>query len=200
MLGYPGRLYVFNRPLKWERKAKMWVRLTQWSKKKDIFSAYLVVQCLRICFAMQGPLVPSLVQGDSTCPGATKPMHHNYWCFTLKPGSYDYWAQVSQVSKPVCLEPMLCKRACPTLCYPIDGSPPGPLVPGTLQARTLEWAAISFSNAWKQKVKVKSLSHVWLRDPMDCSLPGSSIHGLFQARVLECGAIAFSLKGAYIYK
>ena len=110
MLGYPGRLHVFNRPLKWERKAKMWVRSTQWSKKKDIFSAYLVVQCLRICLAMQGPLVPSLVQDDSTCPGATKPMHHNYWSFNLKPGSCDYWAQASQVSKPVCLEPMLCKR------------------------------------------------------------------------------------------
>ena len=47
------------------------------------------------------------------------------------------------------------------LCDPIDGSPPGSPVPGALQARTLEWAAISFSNAWKWKAKVKSLSHVW---------------------------------------
>ena len=46
------------------------------------------------------------------------------------------------------------------LCNPIDGSPPGSPVPGILQARTLEWVAISFSNAWKWKVKVKSLSHV----------------------------------------
>ena len=53
-------------------------------------------------------------------------------------------------------------QSCPTLCDPIDGSPPGSPVPGILQARTLEWAAISFSNAWKWKVKVKSLSHVWL--------------------------------------
>ena len=45
---------------------------------------------------------------------------------------------------------------------PIDGSPPGSTIPGILQARTLEWAAISFSNAWKWKVKVKSLSHVQL--------------------------------------
>ena len=51
---------------------------------------------------------------------------------------------------------------CPTLCNPRDGSPPGSPVPGILQARTLEWAAISFSNAWKWKVKVKSLSRVWL--------------------------------------
>ena len=50
----------------------------------------------------------------------------------------------------------------PTLCDPIDGSPPGSPVPGILQARTLEWIAISFSNAWKWKVKVKSLSRVWL--------------------------------------
>ena len=53
-------------------------------------------------------------------------------------------------------------QSCPTLCNPIDGSPPGSLVPGILQARTLEWVAISFSNAWKWKVKMKSLSHVWL--------------------------------------
>ena len=50
----------------------------------------------------------------------------------------------------------------PTLCDPIDGSPPGSPVPGILQARTLEWVAISFSNAWKWKVKAKSLSRVWL--------------------------------------
>ena len=53
-------------------------------------------------------------------------------------------------------------QSCPTLCDPIDGSPLGSSVPGILQARTLEWVAISFSNAWKWKVKVKSLSHVWL--------------------------------------
>ena len=53
-------------------------------------------------------------------------------------------------------------QSCPTLCDPIDGSPPGSPIPGILQARTLEWVAISFSNAWKWKVKVKSLSHVWL--------------------------------------
>ena len=50
----------------------------------------------------------------------------------------------------------------PTLCDPIDGSPPGSPVPGILQARSLEWVAISFSNAWKWEVKVKSLSRVRL--------------------------------------
>ena len=53
-------------------------------------------------------------------------------------------------------------QSCPTLCDPIDGNPPGSSVPGILQARTLEWVAISFSNAWKWKVKVKSLSRVQL--------------------------------------
>ena len=68
---------------------------------------------------------------------------------------------------------------------------PGSSVDGILQARILEWVAISFS------MKVKSESEVaqscpTLRDPMDCSLLGSSVHGIFQARVLEWGAIAFS--------
>ena len=53
-------------------------------------------------------------------------------------------------------------QSCPTLCDPIDSSPSGSAVPEILQARTLEWVAISSSNAWKWKVKVKSLSHVRL--------------------------------------
>ena len=53
-------------------------------------------------------------------------------------------------------------QSCPTLCHPIDGSLPGSPVPGILQARTLEWVAISFSKAWKWKVKVKSLSRAGL--------------------------------------
>ena len=53
-------------------------------------------------------------------------------------------------------------QSCPTPCDPIDGSPPGSPVPGILQARALEWVAISFSNAWKWKAKVKSLSRVRL--------------------------------------
>ena len=53
-------------------------------------------------------------------------------------------------------------QSCPTLWDPIDGSPQGSPIPGILQARTLEWIAISFSNAWKWKVKVKSFSSVQL--------------------------------------
>ena len=62
-------------------------------------------------------------------------------------------------------------QLCPTLCDPIDVSPPGSPVPGILQARTLKWVAISFSNARKWKVKVKSLSHVRL-----LATPGTAAH------------------------
>ena len=83
-------------------------------------------------------------------------------------------------------------QSCPTLCDPIDGSPPGSPVSGILHTRTLEWVAISFLNAWKWKVKEWKWSRSVVSDssrPMDWSLPGSSIHGIFQARVLEWGAI-----------
>ena len=84
-------------------------------------------------------------------------------------------------------------QSCPTLCNPIDSSPPGSPVPGILQARTLEWVAISFSNVWKWKSESEVVqSCLTLSDPMDCSLPGFSAHGIFQARVLEWCAIAVS--------
>ena len=65
-------------------------------------------------------------------------------------------------------------------------------IPGILQAIILEWVAISFSRAWKWKVKEVAQLCLTLSNPMDCNLPGSSIHGIFQARVLEWVAIAFS--------
>ena len=83
-------------------------------------------------------------------------------------------------------------QSCPTLCDPIDSSPPGSPVPGILQARTLEWVAISFSNAWKGKVKMKSLSRVRLfATPWSAAYQAPPSVGFFQARVLEWGAIAF---------
>ena len=77
------------------------------------------------------------------------------------------WATAAAAAKSL--------QSCLTLCDPIDGSPPGSAVPGTLQARTLEWVAISFSNAWKWKVKVKLLSLA------DSSRP----HGLQPTRLLR---------------
>ena len=85
-------------------------------------------------------------------------------------------------------------QSCPTLCDPIDGSPPGSPIPGILQART----RVGF-HFLLQCMKVKTESEVaqscpTLCDPMDCSLPGFSVHEIFQARVLEWDVIAFSVK------
>ena len=82
---------------------------------------------------------------------------------------------------------------CPTLWDPKDGSPPGSTVPGILQARTLKWVAISFSNAWKWKVKVKSLSHVWLfATPWTAAYQAPPSMGFSRQEYLEWVAIAFS--------
>ena len=81
-------------------------------------------------------------------------------------------------------------QLCPTLWDPIDGSPRGSPIPGILQARTLEWVAISFSNAWKWKVKVKSLSCVRL-----LATPWTAAHQdplSMGFCILEWGAIVFS--------
>ena len=85
------------------------------------------------------------------------------------------------------------RQWCPTLCDPIDGSPPGSLVPGDSPGKNTG-VGCHFP---LQCMKVKSKSEVvqscpTLSDPMDCSPPGSSIHGIFQARALEWGATAFS--------
>ena len=81
-------------------------------------------------------------------------------------------------------------QSCPNLCDPIDGSPPGSPVPGILQARILEWVAISFSNACMHAKLLQSCPT--LCDSMDSSPPGSSPHGILQARILEWVSISFS--------
>ena len=93
--------------------------------------------------------------------------NHNNWfsnvkqtfklCFPgIKPGFLYWYNQYTAAAAAKSLQ------SCPTLCNPIDGSPPGSAVPGILQARILEWVAISFSNVWKWRVKVKSLNRVQL--------------------------------------
>ena len=77
-----------------------------------------------------------------------------YWVITN-----DYWITTNFITAAAAAKSL---QSYPTLCDPIDGSPPGSPIPGILQTRTLEWVAISFSNAWKWKVKVKSLSRVRL--------------------------------------
>ena len=103
-----------------------------------------------------------------------------------------YICTVAAAAKPL--------QLCPTLCDPTNGSPPGSPVPGILQARALEWVAISIFNAWKGKVKVKSLSRVrLLATPWTATHQAPPPMGFFQARVLEWGAIAFSLYMHYIF-
>ena len=84
-------------------------------------------------------------------------------------------------------------QSCPTLCDPIDGSPPGSLVPGDSPGKNTGVGC----HFLLQCLKVKSESEIAQlcpihSNPMDCSLPGSSAHGIFQARVREWGATAFS--------
>ena len=81
-------------------------------------------------------------------------------------------------------------QSCPTLCDSIDSSPPGSSVHGILQARILDWVAISFSNACMHAKSLQSCPT--LCNPMDSSPPGPSVHGTCQARILEWIAMPFS--------
>ena len=97
--------------------------------------------------------------GDLPNPGIkptslASPALASGFCTTAAPGKPKEGFAAATAAKSL--------QLCPTLYVPIEGSPPGSSVPGILQARTLEWVAISFSNAWKWKVKVKLLSRVRL--------------------------------------
>ena len=111
--------------------------------------SYLIINLFQIYTAIQlifGSTISSLQV--SSCPMGSQRVRH------------DWATELNWLSCPLLL--LLSRLSCPTLCDPRDGSPPGSPVPGILQARTLEWVAISFSNIWKWKVKVKSLSRVRL--------------------------------------
>ena len=83
-------------------------------------------------------------------------------------------------------------QSCPTLCDPIDGSPPGSLVPGILSKNTGVGCHFLLQCRKVKSESETAQSCLTLRNPMDCSPPGSSVHGIFQARVLEWGATVFS--------
>ena len=130
------------------------------------------------CFFNDPVDVGNLISGSSTVSKSSL----NMWKFMvhmlLKPGLENFehyfasmWDESNMETYIAAAAAAKSLQSCPTLCDPIDSSPPGSPVPRILQARTLEWVAISFSNAWKWKVK-----------------------GIFQARVLEWGATAFSGK------
>ena len=70
----------------------------------------LVAQWSRVRLPMQGTRVRALVQEDTTCRGATKPVRHNYWACALEPASHNYWAHAPQLLKPSRLEPVPCNK------------------------------------------------------------------------------------------
>ena len=118
-------------------------------------------------YCIPGPWTSTVQQEVSkSSSAAPHPFHHSHYLLNhappcpvcgklssmnLVPGAKKVWTATAKSL-----------QSCLTLCNPMDGSPPGSSVPGILQARTLEWVAISFSNAWKWKVKVKSLNRVQL--------------------------------------
>ena len=110
---------------------------------------YFVWFWLQHCLQLQMPPLPCFLSKPS--------FSHGYFS-----GYLLFWSSSNNIATrlPVLAAAAAAKslQSCPTLCDPTDGSPPGSPVAGILQARTLEWVAISFSNAWKWKVKVKSLS------------------------------------------
>ena len=85
-----------------------------------------------------------------------------FWKDTKLLKTMFFWINSSELQRGWLRSPAKSLQSCPTLCHPTDGSPPGSSDPGILQARTLEWVAVSFSNEWKWKVKVKSPSRVLL--------------------------------------
>ena len=109
-----------------------------------------------ICCCLVAQLCPTLCDPmDCSMPGL--PVLHHLPEFAQ---THVHWVGDAIQSDAAAAAKSL--QSCLTLCDPRDGSPPGSPVPGILQARTLEWVAISFSNAWKWKVKLKSLSRARL--------------------------------------
>ena len=119
-----------------------------------------------------------------------------YWSFSLSislSNEYSKAAAAAASAKSL--------QSCLTLCGPIDGCPLGSSVPGILQARILEWVAVSFSSAWKWKVKVKSLSCAWLLGtPWTGAYQAPPPMGFARQDYWSGGAIAFSnSKASYMY-
>ena len=125
-------------------------------------------------FSSMLPLGPyNLLSFSLVCTLCLFPLHgqwHHIWQASGSPQTRSacfnwtdiHWAPNMYETHTAAAAAAKSLQLCPTLCDPMDGSPSGSPVPGILQARTLEWVAMSFSNAWKWKVKVKSLSHVRL--------------------------------------
>ena len=108
--------------------------------------------------------------------------HINYWKY-----------EINSLTRTAAAAAIKSIQSCPTLCDPIDASPPGSPVPWDSPGKNTGVGCHFLLQCRKVKSEREvAQSCLTLRDPMDCSLPGSSAHGVFQARVLEWGAIAFS--------
>ena len=127
-----------------------------------IKSYYIINKYYFMCICTLYTYLVSDVLRNNKFGGQNKPLKGQYWHMIL------YRALTAG---NLCAAAAKSLQSCPTLCNPIDSSPPGFLVPEILQARTLEWVAISFSNAWKWKVKVKTLSRVRL-----CATPWTATY------------------------
>ena len=115
---------------------------------------------LTVCSILGKAPAQDLPKSRSTYPLLSLKFFYQVSCNYLREKIFNYIRTLVCTIFMLLLLKLL--QSCLTLCDPIDGSPPGSPVPGILQATTLEWVAISFSNAWKWKVKVKSLSRVRL--------------------------------------
>ena len=109
-------IYVYN----WITYCTALINTTWWinytsikklNKPKKYSETSPVVQWIGICLPMQWTQVQPLVQGDPTCRGATKSVHHNYWACALEPRSHNYWAHMLQLLKPAHLEPVLWNKS-----------------------------------------------------------------------------------------
>ena len=109
--------------------------------------------------------------------------YHSLYHLAIDPSMHCIHLCLSPFHSPsAAAAPAKSLQLCPILCDPIDSSPPGSPVPQILQARTLEWVALSFSNTWKWKVKVKSLSCVQLLVTPWTAAYQAPVRGIFQAR------------------
>ena len=135
----------------WRKECKMW-------KSKSLYFLQVV------CVLSHSPFA-TLWTVAHQIPLPMKFSRQEYWSGLPFPTSGDLpdlRIKPTSLASPALAAAVKSLQSCLTLCNPINGSPPGSPVPGILPARTLEWVAVSFSNAWKWKVKVKSLSHVRL--------------------------------------
>ena len=124
---------------------------------KPCIRASLVVQWLRIHLPMQGTRVQALVWEDPTCRRAAKPVHRNYWAYTLELASHNYWARVPQLLKPALLETMLPKREATAMRSPCTATKSSPSSQQLEKVHTQQQRPNTAKNKLKNKTKQKKL-------------------------------------------